>query len=274
MLIPVAEQAGQNAWWFNIIISIASVILCGLAVERTDTIWLRILQGIASAILLAEALRGAPIPWRDKQAEYIVPLTVLLLAELAAEKGMATAARSANILRYGIAAVVGLVLVSGMTETNIKEIADTKGTEMIPLLLLPLIGEGGGRLRNGGLIMALFTVATGIIIAGKESLYELSRSITVLGNSLRFESITAISITLGYYVLSCFLLTTAGNQIGSGFGDYKTGVRISTLIAIGWYLTGINIAATIQSAVIVILWCMIPYGNALWKKMKKVKNNA
>lgn len=257
MLIPLLECSVGNPWWMNSLMVLGCVVLCMLCRPLEPPKWLEWMQLAGRGLLLGTFLHSASYFWPGEKAEYVVPLAILLFAEQAAERGEKTAARSVNILRYGVLAVLGIVLFSAIPETDWgKREAAMRNVTLLPVLLLPMIGRR--KLQAGQGIAILCTVVIsgwviGNVTGPQGNLYELSRSISILGIAQRFESVTAVAMTIGYFGLSTFLLRS-----GEGKEREITNARLCSLMAAVWYLTGIQIHGIILAGMILLLWGLLP----------------
>lgn len=268
MLIPAAEAAAGSSWWGTLLTGAGGILLCWIQRREPKERWMRCLQCIGAGILLGEFLHSTHIPWPGEKTEYAVPLILLLLAEQAAERGTEKAARSVNCLRWIIFGVIGIVLLSGVKEIEWNEYPkQSPNTALLPIMLLPMMGNQKQSLRQGVGILVYLLAGGWIItnVTGQQgNMYELSRSISVLGTSLRFESIMAVAMTIGYYALSTWLLCADGVE-------EKTGTRICSLIAAVWYLSGIRIHSILVAALMILLWGILPHLPGGERKKKKLE---
>lgn len=257
MLIPLTEFSVGNPWWLNGLMVLGCVMLCMLCRPVEPPKWLEWMQLVGRGLLLGAFLHSASYFWPGEKAEYVVPLAILLFAEQAAERGEKTAARSVNILRYGVLAVLGIVLFSAIPEIDWGNQEEAKPNfTLLPVLLLPMIGRRKLQAGQGIAILCAVVVSGWVIgnVTGPQgNLYELSRSISILGTAQRFESVTAVAMTIGYFGLGTFLLRS-----GEGKERQKTNARLCSLIAAVWYLTGIQIHGIILAGMMLLLWGLLP----------------
>lgn len=262
MIVPLTESASENPWWLNLFFASSVFLLEMILPNHESKGWIGYLKIIGAGILLGELLHGAYKPWPGVGSEYAVPLLILLMAALAAEGGEKRAARSASIFRHGIIAVLGILLLSSVKQITLEKMeAERRSMEILPAILLPLLGKRKSISWKQGTGIILYTVLGGWIIssaAGKGGIYELSRSVKILGSALRFESITAAAMTLGYYALATYVICTGGRGMEEAGDEYRMGTRTCALMAGAWYLTGIRVGGYGLATMLLMIWCVLP----------------
>ena len=270
LTVPAAEAAVGKNWLPTLILALAALLICTGAsiLEIPGWDWLRKLQCIAAALLLAKLLGWTHQSWPGTGANYVVPAVLLVLAAYGVQKG--SAVRGASVLRYGVYLVLALLAVAGMKQVKLQDLsprAELPDMTLAAVMLLPLLSR-----RDGNVTVPLNGIAaavTSVLTVGSYSLYEHSRGISLGGVATHLESLAASAITIGWFAAICFVLDSAKGALRKG-----KAVWIPALLAYGIYLTGIDLRGEALAALELLLWGAVPLFWGLKKKLKKVEKSA
>lgn len=241
LLIPLTEAASGCSWLTAAVVTTVGTIISGFGRRKEPAEWLKCLQGIWAVLILTQLLADMHTSWKGNLGEYVVPFALLILAVLAVWNGAKQAARGINILRYGVIAVAGIVLLTGIKEIDWERLMPEWKADNGKLLLLSILPIMGGK-GKGRAWIPVCTVTASVIIGGtigeKVTLWEYSKSVGIFG--MRLESITAMVSTVSYYALISYLLVRFGKEwrsvIGAaaGYAGYVTGIKVNMyILAIG-----------------------------------------
>lgn len=237
--------------------------------------WIRAVQWAGIILLTAEFLNWTHSCWPGEGAEFVVPLVLLLLAEHTAEMGWEKASRASGILRFGIYGAFLIILLSGVQEIwlpNLRIMWMIPSAGLITVCLLPVLWNPKEKnpqigLRIGAEMIICAVVGTGVLGLGGD-FYTLSGSLSYMGSALRFESLAAAAMTMGFYALLSFLLCCGGDSWQeTGNKDRKTGIRIAAAAGMLLYMLPIRIDSWISVGYILIAHIILP----LWIKIKNYK---
>lgn len=270
LTVPAAEAAVGKNWLPTLILTLAALLICTCVStqEVPEWDWLKKLQCIAAALILAKLLEWTHRSWPGTGANYAVPAVLLALAAYGVQKGNAT--RGASVLRYGVYLVLALLAIAGLKQVKPQDLApkaQVPDLTLAAVLLLPLLSR-----RNGNAAIPLNGIAAAaasVLTAGSDSIYGYSRGISLGGAATHLESLAASATTIGWFAAISFVLDSVQEK-----SEKKKGVWISALLAYGIYLTGIDIRGEALAALELLLWGVIPLLWGLKKKLKKVEKSA
>lgn len=270
LTVPAAEAAVGKNWLPTLILTLAALLICTCVStqEVPEWDWLKKLQCIAAALILAKLLEWTHRSWPGTGANYAVPAVLLALAAYGVQKGYAI--RGASVLRYGVYLVLALLAIAGLKQVKPQDLvpkAQVPDPTLAAVLLLPLLSR-----RNGNAAIPLNGIAAAaasVLTAGSDSIYGYSRGISLGGAATHLESLAASAITIGWFAAISFVLDSVQEK-----SEKKKGVWISALLAYGIYLTGIDIRGEALAALELLLWGVIPLLWGLKKKLKKVEKSA
>lgn len=270
LTVPAAEAAVGKNWLPTLILTLAALLVCTCVStqEVPEWDWLKKLQCIAAALILAKLLEWTHRSWPGTGANYAVPAVLLALAAYGAQKG--NAIRGASVLRYGVYLVLALLAIAGLKQVKPQDLApkaQVPDLTLAAVLLLPLLSR-----RNGNAAIPLNGIAAAaasVLTAGSDSIYGYSRGISLGGAATHLESLAASAITIGWFAAISFVLDSVQEK-----SEKKKDVWISALLAYGIYLTGIDIRGEALAALELLLWGVIPLLWGLKKKLKKVEKSA
>lgn len=270
LTVPATEAAVGKNWLPTLILTLAALLICTCVStqEVPEWDWLKKLQCIAAALILAKLLEWTHRSWPGTGANYAVPAVLLALAAYGVQKGYAI--RGASVLRYGVYLVLALLAIAGLKQVKPQDLvpkAQVPDPTLAAVLLLPLLSR-----RNGNAAIPLNGIAAAaasVLTAGSDSIYGYSRGISLGGAATHLESLAASAITIGWFAAISFVLDSVQEK-----SEKKKGVWISALLAYGIYLTGIDIRGEALAALELLLWGVIPLLWGLKKKLKKVEKSA
>ncbi|MDO5153926.1 MAG: hypothetical protein Q4D50_11310 [Eubacteriales bacterium] len=267
---PLAQTASACSWPAALAVGGVCLLVCwavGKYITQPDK-WLVILQCLWTCIVLSELLHWSTYCWPTHKSQWAAPLTLLLLAAWAVSGGKERAVRVGCVLIWPLVLLLGAVLLSGVPDIELKNLKPAwqmPDAHLIMVMLLPALCSPGerkenGRLLTGALLFALLTsvVTTGVLSPAVSSgmrspVYELSRSLSLLGIAERFESLVAAAMTLGYFSLLTYLLSaqeTAWKRQEKTWGT----VAISGVL----FLTGLRIDSRLLAIGSILLWVVLP----------------
>ena len=270
LTVPAAEAAVGKNWLPTLILTLAALLICTCVStqEVPEWDWLKKLQCIAAALILAKLLEWTHRSWPGTGANYAVPAVLLTLAADGVRKG--SAIRGASVLRYGVYLVLALLTIAGLRQVKPQDLAPRAQVPDLTIgavLLLPLLSR-----RNGNAAIPLNGIAAtaaSVLTAGSDSIYEYSRGISLGGAATHLESLAASAITIGWFAAISFVLDSVQEK-----AEKRKGVWIPALLAYGIYLTGIDIRGEALAALELLLWGVIPLLWGLKKKLKKIEKSA
>lgn len=279
MAAPLAHTASRESW---LTVLTAGFAVLGVSLLRKSTEEAKrsgkvcaVLRWIWITIVLSQTAHWVMMYWKDYESYEAIPLSLLALGGWAAAKGDKVIKRVGGILFWGLLILLAAIGVSAARDVKIVNLRPVwtvpDGTFLAALLIPCIILSQSGKNHNRGEGIALWAYAIGVsvVITGVLSLrvarqmqspvYELGRSVSVLGFVERIESLVAAAMTLGYFILMGCLLGSAGEAAGNVEKKwYKPGVWISVAAAGGLLIWGIRINGIVLAGGIVLLWICWP----------------
>lgn len=274
LLVPLTHAAAGMSWLAALILGGASIAaLWGVEVLKTTDAG-EIRRGIQNAwviFALAAMMHWSGELWHWYRYAGIMPLTVLLVAVWAAEKGSQTGARAGNVLHFFTVAMLATVILTAIRDIEIKNAAPTiyiKNADLITAVLISvsLLNPAAKKasLRSKG-AMLLYIVAIALITSGvlstrviaqeKEPFFELSRSIVLSQSTKRLESLAAAAFTIGYFITFNYLLCASGRK---GEESQKGRIQLIGIIAAVVYIMNIQPDSIILAVFGIIVWMVLP----------------
>lgn len=225
LAVPVMQAASGCSWPAACALGILTLGVCE-GVEALGVPEIGWLQGIGwlwLTVVLSSTLGWTLHCWPSNSPA--IPGALLLLAAWAASGGEDKAMRAGNLLRFFILALLGAVLLSGVWDIRMENLRPDWRVDNASLLTTLLLCGGGTGMGSKGLgvksALFLLAVTVSVVVTGvlsgsfasaqASALFELSKSVRLLGVAERFESLAAVGMTLGYYVFACWCLTLCGN---------------------------------------------------------------
>ena len=288
LAVPVMQAASGCSWLTAAALGILCLGVCaGLeAMDVPETKWLSAVQWIWMTVVLSAALEWALYCWLSDSP--VIPGTLLLLAAWTAAGGEEQSLRAGNLLRFFLIALLGAVLLSGLWDIrgeNLRPNWRMDNADLVTVLLLPAVGVClGGKGAGSKLFLLVLTIAVSVVVTGvlsgpfaaaqNSAMYELSKSVRLLGVAERFESLAAAGMTLGYYVFACWSLTLCGRWGKTVTGTETAGPVWLTAAAsfAGFFLKWPKTGSFVPAGT-VIMFVFAPLTAAMIGKWKKRKKN-
>lgn len=276
-LVPVTYGASGSSWLAAALAGAGVLVICGWLAKYAAAPgrWLRLLQDLWLCLLASELLNWCAGIWPSHENDFAAPLILLALAAYLSAKGMERIVRINCTLLLPVALLTGAVLLSAIPEIRwdyLRPEWQMPDANFITLLIVASLHNRGESERRGksGILLWAAAAAAAVVTVGTLSpavsqsvtapLYELSRSISLLGGAERFESLMAAGMTLGLF--AALALTLEG-------GEEKKGSWIKAGIAGVLFLTGIRPDSRILGIGSIVLWIMIPVICSMKKILKK-----
>lgn len=291
MAAPLVQTASSCSWLAVLLTGALCLGTCwGLERIRNEpSPWLCVVQWFWLSLLNAEFLHWTMYCWPDYRSYCAVPLTLLALGAWTAAKGKEQVSRAGNALFWFVIILVGAVLLSGIKDVKLENIGSElriKNADLLTVFLLPAVGlsveksEKRTKLGILGLGIAAAVVTTGVLSAQAAAkvdsgFYELSRSLRLLGIGERFESLAAAAMTLGYFVLLAFLLSSCG--VGAArmkVGKESWGVWSNAALTALWFLWGFRLSSAVLSLGTVLTWLVLPVLNSIQINLQKTEKTS
>lgn len=288
LAVPVMQAASGCSWLTAAALGILCLGVCaGLeAMDVPETKWLSAVQWIWMTVVLSAALEWALYCWPSDSPA--IPGTLLLLAAWTAAGGEEQSLRAGNLLRFFLIALLGAVLLSGVWDIqgeNLRPNWRMDNADLVTVLLLPAAGVClGGKGAGSKLFLLVLTIGVSVVVTGvlsgpfaaaqNSAMYELSKSVRLLGVAERFESLAAAGMTLGYYVFACWSLTLCGRWGKTVTGTETAGPVWLTAAAsfAGFFLKWPKTGSFVPAGT-VIMFVFAPLTATMIGKWKKRKKN-
>lgn len=290
MSVPAVHAASSCSWLSVLLLGAVCAAICWgmdvISYNKELSKWVLWIRYFWMAPVLAWVMRWSALYWQGSIPQTGVALSLLTMAAAGALSGEERSARSGNILRYFIAALVGAVLLSGLKDIrpeNLKPRWQMGSADVILVFLIPAViatesGSGSGiRSKIRVVLLAAATAAIGSgVLSLRETVklqapfYELSRSASVFSVAKRFESLAACGMTLGFYAVVNFLLNRAVVQ-WKGENRSRAVIGLSLLSA-GLYLVSEEIDSRTLTMGVIIAWILLPVIDIMKNNYKKFQN--
>lgn len=270
----IQTASGEN--WVDVVL-MAALAWVLLRLPRAQRIprWVELLQILWSGVLTGQVLCWFSGCWPGFPLWACLGLVVLALWQTA--KGSKAVAAAASVLGLFQLALIAGVLLAGVHSVRVPNLFPRYPHFpgwLLTALLLPALGgkEKGNALWPCVWALVICLVTGGVVPAGAtqssvNAFWEMSRSLSVFGKIRRLESLTAVGLSLGFFLLLCFLL---------GGGKKESKVEKVLPAALGLSLFGMNltVGGNMAAAVSVVLWILLPMlaGFSLQKRTKTEEN--
>lgn len=279
LLVPVIQAASRCSW--------LTVMTVGTGVGVINILLPKYLncpgkclaqiQGLWNCVVISQFLKWNAGCWPSHEQPYGASLILLFLAGWSVKNGKKRNGGIGCILLWPMILLLAAVLLSGVPEVKIQRLSprwSMPDAWLVVVGLIPLLAaqkETGtkGKQIGAGYLVALIAAAvvsgvlsTAVSGATEVPVYELSRSIGVLGAGERMESLTAVAMTLGYYTAIGYLLSLSAEE------DERK-VWYYALISGVLYLTGIIRDDRIAAVGCILVWMVFPILESLGNSGKK-----
>lgn len=281
---PLAQTASACSWPVVLAVGCICLFTCwGVAKYAVEPgRWLRAVQSGWACVVISELLHWSTYCWPTHQSYRAVPLTLLALAVWTVSGGREKAARAGCVLVWPLALLFGAVFLSGLPEVEMQNLTPAwqmPDAHLITVLLIPALCQNGRSQRNGRLLIGLllFAIAASVVTAGvlsaavsgqmRAPVYELSRSLSLLGITKRFESLVAVALTLGYFSTLTCLLRGPGSVCRG-----KKPVWICAGVSAVLFFSNLRVDSRLLAGGSILLWVVLPvicHWKNNFQKMKK-----
>lgn len=288
LAVPVMQTASGCSWLTAAALGILCLGVCAgvEALDVPEVKWLSAVRWVWMTVILSAALRWTLYCWPSDSP--VIPGTILLLAAWTAAGGEEQSLRAGNLMRFFLIGLLGAVLLSGVWDIRTQNVRPNwrmDNADLVTVLLLPAAGIClGGKGADTKLFLLALTIAVSAVVTGvlsgpfaasqNSAMYELSKSVRLLGVAERFESLAAAGMTLGYYVFACWCLNLCGK-----WGKSVTGAQTAWPVWLtaaasfaGFFLKWTKTGSFIPAGT-VIMFVFAPLTAALIGKWKKRKKN-
>ena len=288
LAVPVMQAASGCSWLTAAALGVLCLGVCAgvEALDVPEVKWLSVARWVWLTVILSAALQWTLYCWPSDSP--VIPGTILLLAAWTAAGGEEQSLRAGNLMRFFLIGLLGAVLLSGvwdMRTQNLRPNWRMDNADLVTVLLLPAAGVClGGKGAGTKLFLLALTIGVSAVVTGglsgpfaaaqNSAIYELSKSVRLLGVAERFESLAAAGMTLGYYVFACWCLNLCGN-----WGKSVTGAQTAWPVWLtasasfaGFFLKWTKTGSFVPAGT-VIMFVFAPLTAALIGKWKKRKKN-
>ncbi len=277
---PLAQTAAGCSWPVAALLGCFGVLLsCLIAGEARDK-WTEALRSIWSSVVIWEMLYWSADCWPGQWGRHGV-LILLVLAVWAADSGAERPARAGCVLFWPVATLFGVVLASGIPEIrweNLRPVWYLPDGALLTVMLIPMLhagvkGKAGGKIPLGmAAVGILFSVVTvGVLsykgIGENAAIYELSRSLRLLGVGERLESLIAAALTIGYFCTMTYLLRA------SAYPKRRRTVWVQAMIPAVLYIANLRLNSWYVATGSLVFWVLIPGISGLLNEKRKVKKS-
>lgn len=254
LLTPVTHAASGLSWPSTVAMGAAALL--GKYTQWGKG-WLLTVQKMWAAVMVGVVLGWSGVYWDGLAFGKIAPLILLALA-LWTISVPGKASRIGCVLLWPLAMLLGVVLLTGLSEIDPAFLKPKWRFPSLDLLALFLVPSSRGKEAAWKLPVAAIVIS--IITAGvlspevseavQSGIYELSRSLSLLGVAERFESLIAAAMTMGFYSFITYLLETG--EKGRNVWGYAA---IAALI----YLFRIPLEGWVLAVGSVLFWLILPH---------------
>lgn len=255
LLAPMTQAASAEGW-----LGVAVMAAVGFVLGRWcryGSGWVLAVQRVWSCVIISVLMKWSTYFWEGLPFVSAVPFILLIL-------GIWTVAVPGKVGRIGcvllwpLILLLGAVLLSGVTEVKLPYLKPQWHLPepfLLAMLLLPVAGrKGNWKVPAAAVLVSIIT--TGVLSPAVSErsvsgIYELSRSLSLLGMAERFESLVAAAMTMGFYLTLTSLLEVPGENLGTVW-PYAAVSAVLYLIGPmenGWFLTAGSIIA----------WLVLPW---------------
>lgn len=219
--------------------------------------WVLAVQRVWCCVLVSVLMKWSTYFWTGLPFCDVVPLILLVLgAWTVSTPGKAQ--RIGCVLLWPLLLLLGAVLLSGVSEIKLMHLKPVWEKPDLTLLaiLLPALGrERWGNWKLPGAAVLVSVITTGVLTAtvsqaAPSGIYELSRSLSLLGIAERFESLVAAAMTMGFFTGITWLLEAPDKNTGS--------VWLYAGISAVLYLTGVMENGWFLGLGSVLIWIVLP----------------
>jgi len=283
MAAPVVQAASNCSWPAAAAICLLCLGICtGLerfGVGGTPGRWIGAVQWLWMLLLISEFLHWSMLCWPNHRSYHAVPLIILALAAASSGRGAEKASRAGGVLFWFLVVLLGMVTLSGVKQIQLENLMPEwkmQTAHLVSVMLIPCIGLTLGKVEHKGKLL-FSTVAVSLVVTGVMGLgliqkmeapfYEMSRSMKLLGSSHRYESLVAAGMTLGYFVLTSYLLSVTAHAWDMGKRQCRS-VWISAVFIGLVFVSGMRMNSRILALGTMAIWVVLPLLKKIVKNFK------
>lgn len=267
---PIAHLSGTG--WLTAALTALAILPLSLiprswedlpkSLAYLEILWL----GITAGLLLPASAANWP-----SNNNLVVPLTILALAIFTKT---AAAPRIGAVLAFCMALLAIPVAIAASTQIEPEWLTPTISPwspGLILTLLLPALPAAGDQKRRipyaALLTIAMTALTQGILspqvaIAVPDPFYQTARTLGHL------EPVTAAGLTLGWYVLTCFLIQNAAAIAKSSDIKPKTATTLAATSAATTILIPWQPNKTLITTITILLWLLTPLSRKITAKTR------
>ena len=259
-LAGLARTAAGAGWPGVLVVSAGAALLRRLPGNGAAPRWLRAVQALFSAFVLCQTLTWVGASWQGAGNGMWMGLILLGLALWLARKGTEAVQAASGVLGLAEAGLLAAVMLGSLRQIRPENLLLEGGVPDGWLLVVLLLPEAGQ--RQGWLwALAFCLVTAGAGWGGENAFLLLSRSASGIGSVRRLESLAAVGLALGFFLMMTQLLSRE-----------HPGDRIwSAALAAALFLGGFRINGWLAALCAATAWYFLP---AMCEKRKiKDKNS-
>lgn len=296
MVGPVALVSAGSSWSAVVVVA----VLCGALCTAIYRSWggstcqsriVNILFMLWHVYAVAVVASMACLCWPGKGSQIATALALITLGALSACKGGRSASAVAATLCPLCAVIFAIVLACGIGSMrwNRVEISTVPpGGMLIFVFLLPIASVAiprsasplvGGLALTGVLGLALSVAVMGtlslhVMLTQPDAFFEFSKSLDLFGVVQRFESITAVAVTMSLYAMLSLLLSGVGSMAESIHrGSSRWAVLLGAAISAGIVILGLWLSEKTVAILSVGVWGFMGAAHRIFGGKKEEKRD-
>ncbi len=249
--------------------------------------WVAVLTLPLLVIVMGQTMGEAANMWTGNSYP-AVPLILTALAVWGTLKGASAAARVGCVLFWIVLIAYPVIFGAALPDVMWREAIQPTGhwtASLLPLFLLPSVASvlrKGKDLSARIVIPGVYAVIGSALTMGmlyatsKADIYEMVRSIDLMGAMKHFEALASATATVGWYGLLSLFLAMCGAMGEWITGCGKTFVVVGALSSMLWMLCNLRIGIELLAVLTAVSWVLNPIlvqGMEWAKKIKKCKNS-
>ena len=246
-LAGLARTAAGIGWPGVLAVGAGAALLGRLRTKGSVPGWLRAVQALFGAFVLGQALTWAGASWQGAGNGMWIGLILLSLALWLAQKGPEAVQAASGVLGLAEAGLLAAVMLGSIRQIRPENLLPESGLPdgwLLVVLLLP----GAGARRGWLWALSFCLVTAGVGWRGENAFLLLSRSASGIGSVRRLESLAAVGLALGFFLMMTQLLSRE-----------HPGDRLwSAALAAGLFLAGFRTNGWIAALCAAIAWCILP----------------
>ena len=297
-VIPTAIQITGGTSWLSILLVCIATLSC---------VWLRwrfgaeptgkvnaVMQIALLTAVLTTACRASALSW-PSGAPHFIGIALLSLAMWSVSKGISATARVSCVLFWFVLLLYLVLLGAGLKDVKPQWLIPGKGDVDAfgcVLLLTPTLAgihlNKKETLKPRLLLIGAFCIAASVITLGvlspqvaairEDPFYEMTRSLSLLGQARRFEAVLSAGMTVGWFSVFTLCLTLCARwaeKYRTAWG--RKGILGAAVAALAILLCEVHIGGSLLLVLCAIFWVLIPLLTQ-WidpeKKSEKSENSA